>query len=396
MADPKNFVDLQAGFYNALAQGLGYSPSDPFQVIQPSPPLVGDETDEEGADDRLWAYLNNIPVASLTQNTVLSAGNQFLSDYQGVMSALLAAPNKFAATIGPDCFAAYQEALKYKDVKPGAKQFRNWALYNGTCSEVAVSGASALAAAMLDPIFAAQMNVTPYKPAGDSPVDFSIGYKKMVALLKKAPSREFHVSAGSWNTDTKNSWAKDSDSGLWGLWGGSTTTSTLSQKFSSSAVSLNATFANVLPFGPTPGDWYSSGAFGLAFHSPEQAPWNPVKPINWEKTFGSHGNMQRFAASLLIANRMEIQVSSTATYSDSERAEIQSNKRAGIWPFYSTESHSDVVTSVSFDASGHMNVYIASAAGVPVVIGCVVLPAAQYLGDEIEAAKILAASFYHR
>ncbi len=77
------------------------------------------------------------------------------------MSALQAAPNNFQSTIGPACWDSYQRALKDGDIKPSPVQFRNWALYNDTCSAVATSGASALAAAMLDPIFAAQMTSCP-------------------------------------------------------------------------------------------------------------------------------------------------------------------------------------------------------------------------------------------
>ncbi|WP_175804346.1 hypothetical protein [Burkholderia cenocepacia] len=390
MANPKDFVDLQAGFYNALAQGLGYSNQDPFQVVQPSPPLVGGDD----ADDLLWAYLNNIPVASLTGNTQFSSGNHFLTNYQAVMSALQAAPNNFQSTIGPACWDRYQRALKDGDVKPGPVQFRNWALYSEPCSAVAVSGASALAAAMLDPIFAAQMNVLPYKPAGFDPVTFVPGYSRMLTLLKKAPSRSFSVATNSWQTDVSHTWTKGANSGFFGLWGGSSYTSTLSKKFASSGVSLEATFQNVLPFNATPGDWYSSAAFGLAFNSPGSAPWVPGNPINWEKTFGSSGNMQRFASNLVIANKMDIKVTSEATYSESEQTEIRNNQRSGLWPFYVSGSSSGSSTESSFDASGKMTVRITSEMNVPVIIGCIVLSAGQYLGHEAQASKMLTERFY--
>lgn len=390
MSNTKNFVDLQAGFYNALSQGLGYSPTDPFQLIQPSPPLTGGQ---EG-DELLWNYLNAIPPASLTQNTTVSGGNQFLADYQAVMSALQAAPNNFQSTIGDACFNAYQKALAAGDVKPGPMNFRNWALYNGTCSGVAVSGASALAAAMLDPIFAAQMNVLPYKPAGTESVTFAPGYKKMLALLQKAPSRFFSISAGDWNTDVSKTWTGGSDSGFFGLWGGSSSESTLSQKFASSAVSLSASFAHVLPFNATPGDWYSSSALGLAYNSPNAAPWNPANPINWDKTFGPQGNMQRFAANLLIVDQMEVVVTSSASYSTLEQTEIQQNSSKGLWPFYTGSGGSSSSTSVSFDSSGEMQVKITSQPNAPIVIGCNVLTAAVYLGHEAAAAKVLARTFY--
>lgn len=390
MATPSNFVDLQAGFYNALAQGLGYSNQDPFQIIQPSPPLTGGDD----ADELLWAYLNNLPVASLTQNTQFSGGNQFLADYQGVMSALQAAPNNFQSTIGPACWAAYQQALKAHDVKTGAVAFRNWALYCEPCSANATSGASALAAAMLEPIFAAQMNVLPYKPVGDEPVTFSPGYSKMLTLLKKAPSRSFEVSASNWQTDVSKTWTHGSTSGFFGLWGGSSSSSSISEKFASGGVSVKASFDNVLPFNATPGDWYSSSAFGMAFNNPGKAPWTSNNPITWETTFGKNGNMQRFASSLLIANKMNISVISAAQYSQEEQSQIQSNQGNGLWPFYSSGSSGGSSTSASFDKDGRMTVTITSKANVPIVIGCIVLTAAQYLGHEALASKRLTEEFY--
>ncbi|MDN7487530.1 hypothetical protein CFB40_26545 [Burkholderia sp. AU31652] len=390
MADPKNFVDLQAGFYNALAQGLGYSNQDPFQVIQPSPPLL----DGEGADDLLWAYFNNLPVASLTGNTQISGGNQFLANYQAVMSALQSAPNNFQSTLGPACWDSYQAALKQDKSLTNPKKFRNWALYNGACSAVAVSGASALAAAELDPIFAAQLNVEPYLPAGDESVDFVPGYSKMLALLKKAPYRSFNVGTNSWQTDVSSTWTQGSNSGFFGLWGGSSYTSTLSQKFASGGVSVDASFRNVLPFNVTPGTWYSSGAFGLAFNNPGSAPWKPgVKP-NWETTFGASGNMQRFASTLVIVNEMNIKVTSNASYSESEQEQIRNNSSAGLWPFYCSSSSGGSNTSTAFNAAGNMTVTITSQKNVPVVIGCIVLSASHYLGHESLASKILTEKFY--
>ncbi|WP_321877055.1 hypothetical protein [Paraburkholderia bannensis] len=390
MTTPSNFVDLQAGFYNALAQGLGYSNQDPFQIIQPSPPLTGGDD----ADALLWAYLNNMPVASLTQNTQFSSGNQFLADYQGVMSALQAAPNNFKSTIGPECWSAYQQALKDHEVKTGAVPFRNWALYCDPCSAVSTSGASALAAAMLDPIFAAQLNVTPYKPAGEEPVTFSPGYSKMLTLLKKAPSRSFEVSSSNWQTDVSKTWTQGSTSGFFGLWGGSSSSSSISEKFASGGVSIKASFDNVLPFNPTPGDWYSSAAFGMAFNNPGKAPWTDNNPITWETTFGKNGNMQRYASSLLIANKMDITVVSAAQYSESEQSQIQHNQGSGLWPFYCSGGSGGSSTSAAFDKDGRMTVNITSKANVPVVIGCIVLAAAAYLGHEEQASKLLTRQFY--
>lgn len=386
---PTNFVDLQAAFYNAFAQALGFSPSDPFQVIQPSPPLVGG-TD---ADQLLWNYFNAIPPFSLTQNTILSGGNQFLADYQGVMSALQAQPNNFQSTIGQSCYNAYITAVEAGQVAAGDPvAFRNWALVNSQCSSVAVQGASALAAALLDPIFAAQMNVLPYKPAGSKSVDFVPGYATMMKLLDAAPSRSIpQIGTSQWNWDTSQSWTSGGDSGFFGLWGGSSSSSSISQKFASSGVTLSASFGNVLQFAATPGDWYSSAALGMAFNNQSGPPWVSDNAIDWNTTFGSNGNMQRFLPNLVIVQDMEVTVTSQASYSESEQTTIQSNSSAGMWPFYSSGSSSSSSTNVGFDSSGHMTVKITSKKGVAVAVGCTVLPAGQYLGHEELRAKTLLA-----
>jgi hypothetical protein len=390
MSTPNSFLDLQAGFYNALSQGLGYSPKDPFQVIQPSPPL----SNGLQADALLWNYFNNIPPFSLTQNTVMSGGNQFLSNYQGVMSALMAAPNGFEEVVGATCYNSFRNALQKDEVKPGALPFRNWAMFSECCSSVAVQGASALAAAMLDPIFAAQMNVTPYSPAGTSPVTFTPNFTTMFELLKKAPSRSFEVAQNNWNSDIQQSWSKGSNSGFFGLWGGSSSTSTLSKKFASGGVSISANFQNVLPFNTTPGDWYSSAALGMAYNNPGKRPWVSNNPINWETTFGENGNLQRFATSLLIANKMDIRVTSHAKYSEQEQTEIKQNSGAGMWPFYSSSGSHGSSTDVGFDSDGKMTVHITSDADVPVVIGCTVLSAGEYLGHEDQASKLIMSKFF--
>lgn len=384
------FTDLQNGFYNALTVGLGFSPQDPFQVIQPSPPLISGPN----ADQLLWNYFNNIPPRSLTQNTILSGGNQFLANYQAVISALQASSNNFRPTIGDACFAAYQEAIQQNKVVPGDPlAFRNWAMFNTYCSNAAVTGASALAQDLLDPIFAAQMNVLPFRPAGTKDVYFVPDYKTMLAMLQLAPSQSFNVKQDTWNSNVSSTWTSGANSGFFGLWGGSSSSSSISEKFAASGVSVDASFGNVLTFSATPGNWYSSAALGLAFNYQTGGPWNPASFINWQTTFGPSGNLQRFATSLIVVNRMNVTVKSYATYSAQEQSEINANKREGLWPFYTNDSSGGSSTKTGFDEENRLTISIHSDPDVPIVIGCTVLPAAEYLGHEKQRSEIIAASY---
>ncbi|WP_027819687.1 hypothetical protein [Paraburkholderia bannensis] len=89
-----------------------------------------------------------------------------------------------------------------------------------------------------------------------------------------------------------------------------------------------------------------------------------------------------------------ITVVSAAQYSESEQSQIQHNQGSGLWPFYCSGGSGGSSTSAAFDKDGRMTVNITSKANVPVVIGCIVLAAAAYLGHEEQASKLLTRQFY--
>lgn len=380
------FLDLQNGFYNAFSQGLGFPVGSPFQMLQPSTPLLSGSQ----ADQALWAYFNNIPPYSLTQNYIASGGNQFFSDYRGLLSALQGAPNTFQQDIGQDCFNAWIQYLPTVTPPPAASQlpqiFLNWAMVYFPA--VANIGASDLAQILLDPISSAQMQILAY-PAGKQP-DWTLGYDALVQQLKNAPSRGFSMSTSTMSSNVSSSWTSGSNSGFFGLWGGSSYTSAQSQQFASSGVSVIASFAHVMTFQSSPGAWYSSSAMADAYSHQSGAPWKSSSTINWGNTFDpTTGNMARFAASLIVADTMSIQVTSQASFSQEDQQTIRNNSGAGLWPFYTQGSSSGSSTDVQFNSSGQMTVTITSQAGVPVVLGCNVLPAAQFVGHGEAAVRAL-------
>lgn len=382
-----SFLDLQNGFYNALAQSLGFPPGSPFQLIQPAPPLPAGTNDAT-----LWAYFNNIPPLSLTQNYIASGGNQFFSDYQGVMSALKAPKlNNFQEDIGADCFTAWKAYLNKLTPLPAVgtwpQLFLNWATLN--FPDVADTGASDLSAMLDNDIATAQAAVTAYVNPPRVP-DWSLGYNDLIRDLPTAPDRHIpNFTSSSANSNVASSWTGGSNSAFFGLWTSSHSDSQISQEFASSNVSLTADFERVTTFVAAPGNWYSSGGFGDAFnHGPAAAPpWNPNATINWENTFGANGNMQRFCGSLVVASGMKIVVTSDATFSKDDQQAIRDNAQAGLWPFYCKSDSSSTHNDASFDQSGRMTITTSSTSGVPIVIGCTVLTAAQFLGHTAQARR---------
>jgi hypothetical protein len=381
------FLDLQNGFYNALSQGLGYPPGSPFQIFQPSTPLP-----HGTSNTTLWAYLNNIPPFSLTQNYIASGGNQFFSDYSGLLSALQAPANTFQQDVGEACFNAFQTYINNLSTPPAPQQlpviFRNWAILR--YPSVANKGASDLSAMLLEPISAGQMAIMPYQ--GGRPADWSLNYSDLISQLNVAPKVSFQVNSSTMNSKVTNSWTQGSNEGFFGLWGGSHSTTSQSATFAAGGVTLTASFAHVITFSPAPGNWYNSSTMGDAYSNQASPPWirPPDTTITWQNTFGSNGNMQRFAVNLIVVSEMSITVTSVATFSSADQQTIHNNSGAGLWPFYCSSSSSGASTTVSFNKEGQMTVHITSIAGVPIVIGCNVLPVAQYVGHAVEGARIFA------
>ncbi len=385
-----DFLDLQNGWYNGFIQGMGQTDSS-FQIIQPAPPLV-----PSSGQTQLWGYFNNIPPSSLTQNFIASGGNQFYSDYRGLMSAL--EPTRkvnVEQDIGTQNYQNWQQYVRSLPTPPSINQyptlFRSWAILNAP--DVANIGASDYSVIMLDPIASAQTELTlSYTDVNGQakPFNWSLGFEQMTDALAKSPSRSFNFSSATMNSNVSSSWTGGSDSGFFGLWGGSDSKSSVSKTFASSSITVNASFEHVLTFSDTPGNWYSSSAMGLAYANKTGNPWSPNSSINWDNTFGSNGNMQRFMANLIIASGMQVSVTSTASYSSEQQTEIHNNSHAGFWPFYSSGGGSSSSNTVTFDQSGAMTITTASQPGVPVVLGGNVLGVGQFVGHSTEAALMLA------
>src|SRR5688572_155955 len=101
------FLDLQNGWYNGFMQGMGLN-ANSFQIIQPAPPIASGTA----ATPTFWAYYNNIPPFSLTQQFQASGGNQFYSDYRALMSALTPTRNiDVQSDVGADVFKKWQKYI---------------------------------------------------------------------------------------------------------------------------------------------------------------------------------------------------------------------------------------------------------------------------------------------
>lgn len=387
------FLDLQNGWYNGFSQGMGQSP-DSFQIIQPAPPIASGSA----ANSIFWAYYNNIPPFSLTQQFAASGGNQFYNDYRGLLSALVPSREiNVKEDIGAANYAKWQAYVLKLPTLPSMNQiptmFRNWAMFYAP--SVANIGSSDYAAILLDPIATAQNELALiYTDAQGLPINFDwqLSYTDMVNQLNSSPQRAFSFNSNSMNSNVSNSWTGGSDSGFFGLWGGSSSTSSISEQFAASNVTVNASFDNVLVFANTPGAWYYSSAMGLAYANQSGNPWSPGSSINWNNTFGTNGNMQRFGANVIVASGMSVTITSDASYSTLDQQTITSSGSAGFWPFYCGSSGSSSTNTATFNENGNLQITTSSIQGVPIVLGVNVLSAGEFVGHSSAPAIALYAS----
>ena len=389
-----SFTDIQNGLYNAMVEGLGLS-TDSFQLIHLAPPLL------QGNDRFLWNFFNNIPPFSLTQNYITSGGSQLFTNYEGLMDALdplekVDIPGDVGQGVY-DAFIAYVSTLS-PIPSPSAfpDLFFNWAFLHAP--DVADIGASDFATVLLDPVLMGKTALLPYLPGrGPNPTpalppDWQLGMSALLQQLANSPATSFTVSSNTMNSDVSKTWTSGSDSGLFGLWGGDDSSSSISTQFSASSFELSASFGHVLNFQTNAGAWYTSSAIAQAHADHGSPPWHPGGAINWGNTFGSpNGNIQRVMANLLVVANMDVRVTASTAFSAAEQTIIQSNSSGGFWPFYVSNSSNGSVSTVSFDHAGNITIHIGTAPQVPTVIGGNVLPIGRFVGAAVAALRLLAA-----
>ncbi len=376
-----SFQDVNNGLYNEMVSGLGQSKGS-FVLLQPCNPVLD--------NNALWNhYFNLIPPVSLVFNNVLSSGAQFFDNYGGVCSALLSnAANNLGKVVPQAVQTAFTNFILSRPTPPPITQypslFRNWAFL--TNPSLANAGASAYAAALLDPVLAMQTarnayladnSVTP--PIAAKPPDWDENFTSLKAQLAVGVSRSFSYSQSKASLDVSQTWTHGGSSGFFGLFGGSSSTSSQSVTFSKSDFSVSASFKHVIAFSPVPGAWFSSAGLALAFNNKNKAPWVPG-PVTWSTAFDpATGNLARFLVNLVVVDTMNVKVTSQAIFSQNDQTVIHTNSGGGLWPFYTSNSGSGAATTFSFDSQGHMTVQITSLPGVPIVLGANVLPVNQYI-----------------
>jgi hypothetical protein len=380
--------NLQQGWYNAVVSGLGLD-SNVFQLFQTGSPLLTKNSND------LWRICNAIPPLSVTHQFNPSQFNQLFEDYNGVISSLtIPGLDDFQAALGGTNYQAwlnYKQAHKDKILNATNPQKAQAALYQGWATvyltpDLARTTQSMLESINADPLGRALDAIQLNGPdAGDEP-SFNVKIKDVIKKMQAGPSVNVSYDSASSSSDISHTWANAEVSGFLGFFSGGASGSfdKLSKTASSSRVTVQANFTGVTPIPVAAGGWFNSAVLGNAFRSKDDPKvWNPSKNINWDKTFGKDGNMQRMATTLRIASGYSARITSYASYSKDDQQTIQAQADAGVWPFFSASASGGSETKTSIGANGELIVDISlpQTKQIPFVIGVDVTPMGAVLGQ---------------
>jgi hypothetical protein len=369
---------LYQQWYNALIAGLRLDPAT-FQLLQPNTP-IGDTS------DKLWAYYNSIPPASLVNNFQVNAINRLYDDYRAVVNVLISQTgDTFRQDLG-DCYSNWMTYVT--GVSPAPKPadlpdvFFSWATIH--CPGAASKGRNDLEAMLDDPIALAQTAVLDRSQFMNGVPNFSATIEDLRDAIPQAPSASFYFDSATQSADTSRSWAQQVVGGHWDFFegGSSGSWSETKAKAATSRVTISVALQHALSFPAEPGVWFSSAALSAAYATKDNTLWKPGATPSWNTTFGPNGNMQRFLSELIVVDGIDTTMTSEAGYSSVEEDEIKADAETGVFPLFFAEAAGGTTSSVSFDDAGTMTVKSSSPPGNPVMLGAVVASAGALLAGK--------------
>jgi hypothetical protein len=368
---------LTAQWYNAMITGLGLS-NQQFQLYQGPNSMVKTSQD-------MWNLFNAVPPTSVNNYFDPNQANNFAQDYDLILSALITNPDTDFQNCMGDYYSKWQTYFANNDPKTWDAQgvsdlFNKWAIKNAPAKASCVSG---LTKAFINPINIANNMFESAKG--------SYAWNRTIDGLQTAlaggASKSFTMSSNTQSSDVKHTWAGGGVSVIFDLFsfGGGGSYDNLSSKATSAGVEISAKFTKVTTFAAGPyaqadannpiladySPWYSSAALAKAYTTKDNTVWNNQVPTTWDTAFGTNGFLQRMASGIVVADGVEITMSSRTSYSSSEQTQIHAAAKFGFWPFFRASGGGGTTTSVTFDDNGVFTSVTKIALGNPQILGVI-------------------------
>ena len=393
MSQVKEAIEnLQSKWYNAFVQGAGMD-ANSFVFLQSGTQLPY-------TTKGLWQLIDAIPPKALTTVISFASINSFYQDYGALFGGAIKVPvsDNFKRVMG-DNLSKWEDyrkseagANKYEALGSLIKLFDFWVDFK---SDILPGTASAVKSAFRSDLrnlvnqssdfyYSESDPSDPFNPDGKNKL-YNIDITDIIGgAIAHGPSKQISLKSKTTSSDVRHTWAGGGVSGFWDIFSGGASGeySKSTSKFTSSEVIVEATFKHVVSI-PTflPGNWYNSAFLNYALNTKDNTVWDPSNPISWESTFGSKGNMQRTIESLVVVDGIDIKVTSSASYSESEQTDVKAHASAGIWPFFRFNASGGYSSSTSFNDAGNMTTHTSCPAGNPAIFGANIRPIEKQLAS---------------
>lgn len=379
---------LTAQWYNTVVNGCGLDPNT-FQLVQGAAPVGS-------TSEQLWNIFDAIPPLSVNQKFSGSQGNNFSTDYGGVINNLKPQnANKFEQDMG-DYYADWRSYLKSSPAMPAGgilQLFKNWSDLNMPPDKAQQCYTDYQQVSQGVVPVAVQLWLNAGGGTGGRKV-YNVTIDQLNNAIRSSPSATIALDSTTASSSTEHTWAKGSVQGGYSFFSASANASydKMTIAISNAGIVVKASFDHVLSFPGAPlaqpstdsilsryQPWYSSSALNLAYTHNDNVVWSNTPP-SWSDTFGPNGNMTRMATSLVIVDGINITMQSKVGFSTSQQTEFKAAAKAGYWPFFQAEGSGGWSSSSTFDDQGNFTVSSKLPAGNPNVLGVTVTPVASYLG----------------
>lgn len=370
---------LTAQWYNSVVTGLGLSDQQ-FQLFQG--PGISPSTSQ-----LMWNLFNAVPPNTVNNYYDPNQANNFASDYDLVLSALVTVSDSDFQNCMGDYYGQWQTdfAAAYKadptiisNATSLSKFFQGWALVNAPSQSGCVS---ALTKAYINPISIAN---NMYDSANGK-----YAWNQTIDALQKAlasgPNKSFTMDSSTASSNTKHSWASGGTSIFFDLFsfGGGGNYDDISTKATSAGLNIQANFQKVATFAAGPyatadsnnpilkqyNPWYNSAVLAKAYTTQDNTVWNNQAPVTWQKAFGANGFLQRMATAIVVADGIDITITSSASFSSYEQTQITAAAKVGLWPFFSASGQGGTTNTVTFNNQGQFTSVTHSVLGNPQILG---------------------------
>ncbi len=372
---------LTAQWYNAMVTGLGLS-NQSFQLYQGPNSMVT-------TSQQMWNIFNAVPPTAVNNYYDPTQANNFAPDYNNILVALVATSDTNFQTCMGDYYAQWQTYFqthqpKTWDSKGISDLFTQWSMMFAPSKSGCVT---ALTKAFINPINTAQNMFA--AAAGSYAWNQTID--ALQGALAGGANKSFTMDSLTQSSSLSHTWANGGTSVFFDLFsfGGGADYDTLSQKATSAGLTIKANFKKVTTFAAGPyaqadpnnpvlanyNPWYYSAALATAYtHPNDNTVWNNQSATTWNSAFGPSGFLQRMATAIVVADGIDITITSTASYSSSEQTQITSAARVGFWPFFSASGGGGSNTVVTFNDNGQFTSTTSIAPGNPQTLGILQSP----------------------